>query len=255
MSGGRAAPARPAPAPGRRAGSAEIVPLTSLRGIAAMAVVMQHFSATAQLHSAVTIPSLVPHGYLAVDLFFTLSGFIMSYTYLQDFQDHGLRAFGPFLGKRIARIVPLNTAVLLLVLAAGLASARLTGRNIVYAAPDLPLDLPANLLLLQGLGIGTNLNGPSWSISTEFAAYCAFPALIRLVFARRGRVWAPALLLCAAALAGIAATEPRLGSGWRRCRSACCAASPSSPWGWAATASRSTRPRHGGSRPIASPSG
>ena len=65
-----------------RSSGGEIRALTSLRGIAAMAVVMQHFSATAQRHSLTTIPSLIPHGYIAVELFFVLSGFIMAYTYL-----------------------------------------------------------------------------------------------------------------------------------------------------------------------------
>jgi hypothetical protein len=88
----------------------EIIALTSLRGIAAMAVVMQHFSATAQLHCLVPMPSLVPHGYLAVDLFFVLSGFIMSYTYLSSFQRNGIRAFGDFLLRRVARIVPASRA-------------------------------------------------------------------------------------------------------------------------------------------------
>ena len=90
----------------------ELRSLTALRGVAAMAVVMQHFSATAQEHSQGVIPSLVPHGYLAVDLFFALSGFIMSYTYLDLFQRDGARAYGGFLVKRAARIVPLNLAVL-----------------------------------------------------------------------------------------------------------------------------------------------
>ena len=48
----------------------------------------------------------------------------------------------------------------------------------VFQRESLAFDLPANLLMLQGLGIGTNLNGPSWSISTEFAAYFLFPLFI-----------------------------------------------------------------------------
>lgn len=178
-----------------------------------MAVVMQHFSATAQEHCAVTIPSLVPHGYIAVDLFFILSGFIMSYTYLQDFLDRGWRALGSFFGKRAGRILPLNTFVVLAIVAAGSASVALIGHNIIYTSGDLAHDLPINLLLLQGLGFGTNLNGPSWSISTECAAYVAFPMLIRMVFARRAVVWAPVLLLCAVGLFGIAWTQPRWGLG------------------------------------------
>jgi peptidoglycan/LPS O-acetylase OafA/YrhL len=58
----------------------EIKPLTSLRGLAALAVVLQHFAATFQRHSFAVFPSPVPHGYMAVDFFFALSGFIMCYT-------------------------------------------------------------------------------------------------------------------------------------------------------------------------------
>jgi len=46
-----------------------------------------------------------PYGYVAMDFFFVLSGFIMSYTYLADFRARGMRAYGPFLAKRAARIV------------------------------------------------------------------------------------------------------------------------------------------------------
>ena len=61
----------------------------------------------------------MPHGYLAVDLFFVLSGFILSYTHLSSFQRNGIRAFGDFLLRRVARIVPLNVVVLLLLVTAG----------------------------------------------------------------------------------------------------------------------------------------
>lgn len=115
-------------------GLTELKSLTSLRGLAAMAVVMQHFSATAQEHAGVTIPSLVPNGYVAVDFFFVLSGFIMSYIYRADFSASGMRAFGPFLAKRVARIVPLNVAVLIGIAVAGGLSVLLIGRNIFSAA-------------------------------------------------------------------------------------------------------------------------
>ncbi len=86
----------------------EIKSLTSLRGIAAMAVVLQHFSVTAQRLCDSTIPSLVPHGYMAVDFFFVLSGYIMCYTYLQAFQQQGWQAYKPFLQKRAIRLLPLQ---------------------------------------------------------------------------------------------------------------------------------------------------
>lgn len=189
----------------------EIKALTSLRGIAAMMVVLTHFSATAEQHSASPIPSLVPHGYLAVDLFFVLSGFIMAYTYLADFQARGIRAFADFLLKRAARIIPLNTSAVMLVLFAGLVSQWVLSRNVVYASNNPIMDGMCNLLMLQGLGLGVNLNAPSWSISTEFAAYLIFPVLLPLMFARRVVIPYVAVGVCLATLGGVAASHSRLG--------------------------------------------
>ena len=189
----------------------EIRALTALRGIAAMAVVAQHFSATAQRASAAVIPSLVPHGYMAVDLFFVLSGFIMAYTYAGDFAARGWQAFPDFLLKRVARIVPLNTDALLLVLLAGAASTAWLGRNIVHDSRDLPYDVLCNLLMLQGIGLGTNLNGPSWSISTEFVAYLLLPLLLAVMLGRRRAPAIAAVALCLAVLAATAAQHARLG--------------------------------------------
>jgi peptidoglycan/LPS O-acetylase OafA/YrhL len=189
----------------------EIKALTSLRGIAAMMVVMQHFSATAARHATVTIPSLIPHGYMAVDLFFVLSGFIMAYTYRADFALRGNLAMPSFLLKRAARILPLNTVVVIAIMLAGAASELIAGSNIFYASRDPAYDVMCNLLLLQGLGFGMNLNGPSWSISTEFAAYLLFPALLALAFSRRPVVIATTLLLSVAGVIITALNRLRLG--------------------------------------------
>lgn len=175
-----------------------------------MAVVLQHFSATAQEYSRDKIPSLVPHGYVAVDFFFVLSGFIMAYTYLASFQEKGFRAFGPFLAKRVARIVPLNAVALAIIALAGAASIFISGRNIFFSTQSPAFDFATNLLMLQGLGIGKNLNAPSWSISVEFAAYFLFPIFVLLVFGSKRLAW----VSVTAALVGLCAlawTQPRLG--------------------------------------------
>ena len=189
----------------------EIRALTALRGVAAMAVVMQHFSATAQRHAAHPIPSLVPHGYMAVDLFFVLSGFIMAHTYAPDFALRGVAAMPDFLRKRVARIVPLNTFAVLLVVCAGAVSTPLLGRNIFYDSHHLAWDTLCNLAMLQGLGIGANLNAPSWSISTEFAAYFLFPALAAVTLQRSRAVAICGIVLCATVLTMEALSHPRLG--------------------------------------------
>jgi peptidoglycan/LPS O-acetylase OafA/YrhL len=181
----------------------EILPLTSLRGIAAMAVIAMHYSATMQQIASGNFPSLAPHGSLAVDVFFVLSGFIMGYTYLASFRTRdGWSAYSKFLGKRAARILPLNAAIAVALVVIAFASLKLFGANLVPTVrPDKALgDLAANILLLPGLGIGHSLNWPAWSISVEFAAYFAFPLLLMLVFSRNRMVFA---LTCVAGVIGI----------------------------------------------------
>ena len=76
-----------------------------------------------------------------------------------------------------------------------------------------PRDIVANLLMLQGLGVGRNLNGPSWSVSTEFAAYFLFPLFVLGMF-EGGRLARAAMIAVALLLLGYIATlHPRLGLG------------------------------------------
>ncbi len=175
-----------------------------------MAVVWQHFSTTMQWHSAGNIPSLVPHGYVAVDLFFVLSGFIMSYTYLDDFRRNGLGAFATFLQRRIARLLPLNLAVLALILLAGALGTVWFGENISYFPDHLLRNLLVSVTMVQGLGIGTGLNGPAWSISVEFVAYLLFPGFVALMFHRSRLLALTTTVLAVAALTLMAMQGPRL---------------------------------------------
>jgi peptidoglycan/LPS O-acetylase OafA/YrhL len=188
----------------------EIRALTSLRGIAALYIVLLHFSVTAQRHATGRIPALAPDGVLAVDLFFVLSGFIMAYTYLDDFTRHGMGFFPSFLARRFARIMPLNIAVLLLIAGTTLVCLAIVGRNpFPFVDPArLSRNLLTNILLLQGLGIGENLNGPSWSISDECIAYLIFPALLSIAFHRRLVIAVLACMISVAMIAFIASKQP-----------------------------------------------
>jgi len=139
---------------GQAGKNGEIKALTSLRGVAALAVVTQHFSATAQVHSSGWMPSIVPHGYMAVDFFFVLSGFIMSYTYFPLFQSDGISAFMPFFLKRVARIFPLGLAALTMILLLG-SVASIWDRSDMFisegvAQAGLASAVLVNVLHLQG---------------------------------------------------------------------------------------------------------
>lgn len=191
----------------------ELRALTSLRGLAAFYVVLLHFSTAAERHATGSIPSLAPRGYLAVDFFFVLSGFIMAYSYAAEFQRLGpLRAMPSFLLKRVARLMPLHwfiTFALLaytLVVSPGFSGGTMPAFNSAQPMRDVVL----NLVLLQGLGLAPNMNGPSWSISVEMFAYLAFPLFMLLVFSPRPWVRWAVLALALAAMTATALQGPQL---------------------------------------------
>ncbi|OYU33248.1 acyltransferase [Novosphingobium sp. PASSN1] len=149
--------------------------LTGLRGLAAWLVVLYHIRLSlAGLLPAPVIDGLAK-GYLAVDLFFMLSGFVLWLTYGTRLAGGEPAALGQFWWRRVARIWPLHAAVLsgFMLLAAALA---FTGRD--HAGYPLG-ELPLHVLLVQNWGFTQTLawNHPAWSISTEMAAYLMFPLL------------------------------------------------------------------------------
>ena len=84
----------------------EIRSLTGLRGIAALYVVLFHYLDGLSYTTPRNV--FLAHGYLAVDLFFVLSGFVMTLTYSGMFQaGSSFALFRIFLGRRIARVYPL----------------------------------------------------------------------------------------------------------------------------------------------------
>jgi peptidoglycan/LPS O-acetylase OafA/YrhL len=150
--------------------------LDGLRGVAALLVVLFHV----QWPNHLTHTAFVGNAYLAVDLFFVLSGFVIAANNSARITDLGdLRRF---ICLRFFRIYPLHIATLLVLLA--LEVAKLIAQNAgAAAATHAPFvdgnsyaALIANILLVHGLGVLDTLgwNSPSWSISCEFAAYLVF---------------------------------------------------------------------------------
>ncbi len=174
----------------------ELRALTGARGIAAWLVVLYHIRLSiAGLPQAALV--ILAKGYLAVDFFFLLSGFVIWLTWHERLRAHGVAGIGPFLRKRIARIWPLHIVVLAGAVALALVFVE-TGRAdpVDYPFARLPLDI----LLLQNWGFTDRLawNDPSWSISAELGAYLLFPLLIATVDWRR--LASPVLLVVALAI-------------------------------------------------------
>jgi peptidoglycan/LPS O-acetylase OafA/YrhL len=138
-------------------------------------------------------------GYLAVDFFFCLSGFVIYLSYHNRIIDHqhGVRRF---IVKRLARIYPLHLLTLgfyVLVVVALLTISE--NRRIPAWLSQETFFL--NLFLIQNWGFhdGIFWNTPAWSISAEFFAYLVFPFIL-LKGKLNKRSMLTLMLLCLAAV-------------------------------------------------------
>ena len=119
------------------------------------------------------VTTFIGHGYLGVDLFFVLSGFVMALNYGRMFEA-GLSApaYVEFLGRRIARVYPLY-------LVATVCGLFLVVMGCLQAPhSSIAITFLINLLMIQSWGLTESLDAPAWSISAEWAAYLLFPAML-----------------------------------------------------------------------------
>ncbi|MBW8724655.1 MAG: acyltransferase [Inquilinus limosus] len=203
--------------------SEEIKPLTSSRGIAAFIVVLFHLQATInELCDRAILPlsfrtdhiGIISDGYIAVDFFFVLSGFIISRANGYLFEDSLRRAdYGYFLTKRLGRLFALNVVTLVVLLPLEfLKYFTNVGNTPAFADTNTVAAWFENLFLVQTwfLGHGPSWNTVAWSISAEWAAYILYPILFVIL------VRCPAAVLTlvvGAAIAGLAWLESISPSG------------------------------------------
>ncbi|CAE6781162.1 acyltransferase family protein [Paraburkholderia nemoris] len=162
--------------------------LTSIRFLAALAVVVSHYSENQLLPLPTSVFNFLDGGRSAVSLFFVLSGFILTFTYRDKLVRGGVRTFYE---ARIARIYPvillgllMCVPVVIYLVHAGDASLMLKWyalKSAIY--PALVISLICQLLLLNAWfpfsAINQPWNGPSDSVSCEAFFYLLFPFLVR----------------------------------------------------------------------------
>ena len=156
--------------------------LDSLRGIAAIMVVILHSYWSHDLY----FYNFFRNGYLFVDLFFILSGFVIIYNYYDKILFDKISIF-EFMKKRFFRLWPLH--VVLLVIFFFLEVVKLiiynkyniSGNNIPFTDNNI-FSFISNLLFTQSFNLhdDATFNGPSWSIAVEFYTYLFF--IISLIF-------------------------------------------------------------------------
>lgn len=191
--------------------STQLDALTGARGVLCLWVFMLHVAMVLRLGLQRDLggifteagAALVWSGYLGVDGFFLLSGFVMALVYGERL-GAGCSVWS-FWRARVARIYPLHLVVLVAVFAIPVLvfNADLSRETF---PPDLDHHsggdayslggLVSSVLLVQSWGWFPSLgwSKASWSISSEWALYALFPVLVPVLVRRVGRGWLPLLL-------------------------------------------------------------
>lgn len=147
--------------------------LDGLRGVAALLVIWYHVF---EAFATSPVDQRFNHGYLAVDFFFVLSGFVIGHAYDSRWQ-RGMTA-GRFIVRRIIRLQPMVIIGVLL----GVVSFIIQGcerwdgtavstsaviASFLFGLFMLPA-LPGTMPEVRGNGEMFPLNGPSWSLFFEY---------------------------------------------------------------------------------------
>lgn len=181
--------------------------LDGLRGVAAITVVCFHlFEAYATSH----IDQIINHGYLAVDFFFILSGFVVGYAYDDRWKTMSIKNF---LKRRFIRLHPMVVigAVIGAVLFYTQGCAVWDVSKVSVTALLLATLLNACLIPatpgseIRGLGEMYPLNGPSWSLFFEYIGNILYAFFIHKLPTRALSVW---VFLAGCGLAAFAIRGP-----------------------------------------------
>ena len=197
--------------------------LDGLRGVAALLVVWYHVFEGFQFAGNKPVIDFINHGYLAVDFFFILSGFVVGYAY--DNRWGKTLTLGGFFRRRLIRLQPMVCMGSLIGAASFLLSGMerrdgthatlwLTFLAFVCGCLMLPA-LPGMPREVRGNGEMFPLNGPCWSLFFEYVGNIVYALFIRRLSTRLLAVLSFALC-CALAWFAVTAQSGygSIGVGW-----------------------------------------
>lgn len=197
--------------------------LDGLRGVAALLVVWYHIFEGFQFAGNKPVIDFINHGYLAVDFFFILSGFVVGYAY--DNRWGKTLTLGGFFRRRLIRLQPMVCMGAVIGAASFLLSGMegwdgthatlwLTFLAFVCGCLMLPA-LPGMPREIRGNGEMFPLNGPCWSLFFEYVGNIVYALFIRRLSTRLLTLLSFALCC---ALAWFAVTDQSgygsIGVGW-----------------------------------------
>jgi peptidoglycan/LPS O-acetylase OafA/YrhL len=191
--------------------------LDGLRGVAAVMVVAFHIFET---HSTSHLDQIINHGYLSVDFFFLLSGFVVAYAYDDRW---GKMSVGGFFKRRLVRLQPMVVMGMIV----GAVLFYFQGSSIVF--PGLMQVLVWKMLLVMLIGFTLlpvpvsmdirgwtemhPLDGPAWSLFFEYIANILYGLFVRKF---SNKLLAVLVFIAGCALIQLAVTSPNgdVIGGW-----------------------------------------
>lgn len=163
--------------------------LDGLRGVAALLVIWYHVF---EGFATSPVDQMFNHGYLAVDFFFVLSGFVIGYAY--DDRWKGRMTVGGFFRRRLIRLHPMVVlgAVLGAVTFCIQGRVQWDGTQVALSSVMLAVllsmflipALPGARCEVRGNGEMFPLNGPSWSLFFEYIGNILYAFLLRRLSTR-----------------------------------------------------------------------
>ena len=192
--------------------------LDALRGIAALMVVIFHLFEAFALGDP--FKQVINHGYLAVDFFFLLSGFVMGYAYDDRW---GTMSLGSFAKRRIIRLHPM---IIMGMVIGALEFYACYSPTVFPMVNQVPVSKVLLIMLIgfvlipvplsmdiRGWGDMYPLNGPAWSLFFEYIANILYALFIRKFSKTALSVL---VFIAGAALIHLAVTSPRgdVIGGW-----------------------------------------
>lgn len=184
--------------------------LDGLRGVAALAVVIFHFMEWIYADAS---QNFIGHGFLAVDFFFCLSGFVIGYAYDDRIAKMGLKKF---FAARIIRLHPLVVSGSILGLLAFLFDP-FGGHLELYSTGKIILTFICSLFLIPLPIIADrsfnlfSFNAPAWSLFWEYIANIVYALVLYKV---RRNLLLFLTVIAAAVLCFVAYNSGNLVGGW-----------------------------------------
>ena len=191
--------------------------LDALRGVAALIVIWYHCY---EGFATSVVTQGCNHGYLAVDFFFILSGFVIGYAYDDRLRDGSLTVRG-FFRRRLVRLHPMVVFGVVFGAVCFFIGGRHNWDGETIPVRFVMLALLLNMLMLpvipgtradvRGNGEMFPLNGPHWSLFFEYIGNILYVLLLRKL---PTRILAVLTALLGAVLTYIVVTTGYLGIGW-----------------------------------------